>query len=126
MKKIILVFAILMAFAATSFAYTGGDELLQFKEVGNYQITLDFVGAVGMSYSMGATEPGFISIHLYDSYGNMVLSDSCECDFLGNGDDSSGEYVNRLIGLGGLIINIAVYEILHSDTTGNGIYYTWG
>ncbi len=120
MKKLILVFAICMAFAVKSFAYTGHG-YLQLNEVGSQGISQDMTGATGMDYQMGATIPGYISITLYDAYGNKVLSDSCECDFLGNGDSSSGVYLGPL---GGLNVVIYVYEI-GGSSQGNGIYFTW-
>lgn len=67
MKKLILVFAIFIAFAVTSFAYTGYGSYYLY-EVGSRSESISMY-CQSAGGDMGAMNPGFVEVYFYASDG---------------------------------------------------------
>lgn len=116
MKKIILVFAIFMAFAATSFAYN--EYTMSLDYVGTISETVDMPNCTEAYYAIGCSRPGYVDLKIIDIYSQIAYSD--RYDWIGW---SSGTN-NRVTGqFSYAYIQIAVYSHEH-DFSGytNGIY----
>ncbi len=118
MKKIILVFAVFMAFAATSFAYS--DYLnISLRGVDYQTYDVSALGATGYGYSMGCFAPGYVELKIINVYQNVMLSDRCEYQVGQSG--SSGVGYGQLFEV---LIEVAVYDP-EEISNGNGIYIGW-
>ena len=115
MKKVILVFAIFMAFIVKSFAYS------------EYSLSLDYVGTISETinmpdcteayYAMGCSRPGYVELYLIDINDQLAYSDRYDW-----GGWSSGTNNNVTGQFSYAYIKIAVYSHEH-DFSGytNGI-----
>jgi hypothetical protein len=118
MKKLILVFAVFMAFAVKSFAYTGdGDEFIAFYEVGFYTewITMNSQSA---GAQMGCPSPGFVEVTFYASDDASYLSE--RLDYPNN--PKSFYWINPTLECK---VSVGVYQNLGVSNS-NGAYVTWG
>jgi hypothetical protein len=120
MKKLFLVFAVLMAFAVKSYAFSGVVNY-DICDPGYYEYTVDMTNAIGCYYNMGCARPGFVDLKVYESNGNTALSE--RYDWVGTPNGISGGAMGQF---GSAYIIIGVYDDGGGSYHGCGIYFTWG
>jgi hypothetical protein len=114
MKKLLLIFAIFMAFAVKSFAYTGSG-LYDLSEVGSitYWITMESQSA---GAQMGCDNPGYVEVTFYANGGADYLTGRVDYP----GSSKSFYWIKPTLECQ---VTIEVWQYLHYS---NGAYLTWG
>jgi len=119
MKKLILVFAIFMAYTVTSFAYSEYYSV-NLTGVDSQIIRMSTPSGTVMGYDMHVTANGYVLITIYDIYRNVLLTD--RVNYLGGYGSGASGSCNGL--LGGYEIEVVIYDP-EGEANGNGINWGW-
>ena len=125
MKKLILVFAIFLAFAVKSFAYTGSTSYTLYQ-VGYFSetFTMDCQSAGG---NMGGFNPGFVQVYFYANDAAPLYHswsyDGNSYTHSGSGY-GSGDSFYWIHSIHECRVDIAVYQTLNSGLP-NGVNLSW-